>query len=111
VVNEQVVGVAEIDELAEIARDGFEPRIGGFDKDLGLVAGPPQRCAASIVSVLAEAQPRLTPSSLPIANVSAPAAPPISNIRAPPRSAPRPVNRLNVDPTANNAAAVRPMDT
>jgi hypothetical protein len=43
VVDQQVVGVASIDEVAIVDRGRFEPRIGGLDEDLGLVAGAAKR--------------------------------------------------------------------
>src|SRR5260221_7708555 len=41
-VKQQVVSIAVVHELAIIARSRFEARVGGFDKDLGLVAGGAQ---------------------------------------------------------------------
>src|SRR4051794_3560286 len=41
-VEQQVVGMAEVDELAVVARQRLEAMIGGLDEDLGLVAGAAQ---------------------------------------------------------------------
>src|SRR4030095_4041920 len=59
---------------------------------------------------VAAPQPSETPSSRPSPYVTAPAAAPIESMRAPPSAAERPVNRLRVAPTPNNAAAESPTD-
>ena len=41
-VQQQVVGMAGVDELAVVARQRLEPRIGGLDEDVRLVAGRAQ---------------------------------------------------------------------
>ena len=42
VMEQQVVGMADVDELAVVARQRLEPVVGGFDEDLRLVAGRAQ---------------------------------------------------------------------
>ena len=39
---QQVVRVADVDELAVVARQRLEPAVGGLDEDLRLVAGRAQ---------------------------------------------------------------------
>jgi hypothetical protein len=39
---QQVVRMAEVDELAKVARQRFEPRISGLHENLGVVAGGSQ---------------------------------------------------------------------
>src|SRR6185436_5277886 len=41
-VQQQVVGMAVVHQLAKVARQRLEARVGGFDEDLGFVAGAAQ---------------------------------------------------------------------